>query len=188
MTEGIWYYGETGCGKSEKAFENYNPSTHYKYTEEWWDGYTGQDTLIIDELRGDTLRFREILALVDKHPHYVKRRCREPIPFLAKQVIITSALHPKDIFTNLNADDKLDQLYRRFKIIKLEIPQKSSEGNTEPLSDLESNDEYIDNYYIIAHYTHASLSAFRQWRSCVLKQVKCRSGREIKGLSQNDKR
>lgn len=144
MTEGIWYYGATGCGKSEKAFENYNPSTHYKYTEEWWDGYTGQETLIIDELRGDTLRFREILALVDKHPHYVKRRCREPIPFLAKQVIITSALHPKDIFTNLNADDKLDQLYRRFKIVKLEIPQKSSEGNTEPLSSLDSDDEIIE--------------------------------------------
>lgn len=145
MTEGIWYYGETGCGKSEKAFENYNPLTHYKYTEEWWDGYIGQETLIIDELRGDTIRFREILALADKHPHYVKRRCREPIPFLAKQIIITSALHPKDIFTNLNADDKLDQLYRRFKIIKLDkIPQKCLEGNTEPLnSPCESDDEYI---------------------------------------------
>ena len=144
MTEGIWYYGETGCGKSEKAFENYNPLTHYKYTEEWWDGYIGQDTLIIDELRGDTIRFRELLALADKHPHYVKRRCREPIPFLAKKIIITSALHPKDIFTNLNADDKLDQLYRRFKIVKLENPQKSSKGNTEPLSSpLDSDDEYL---------------------------------------------
>lgn len=147
MTEGIWYYGETGCGKSEKAFENYNPLTHYKYTEEWWDGYTGQETLIIDELRGDTIRFRELLALADKHPHYVKRRCREPIPFLAKQIIITSALHPKDIFTNLSADDKLDQLYRRFKIVKLcgKIPQKCPEGNTEPLetSSLASDDEYI---------------------------------------------
>ena len=144
MTVGIWYWGETGCGKSDKAFENYNPMTHYKFTEDWWDGYFGQETVIIDEFRGDILKFRDLLSLVDKHPHYVKRRCREPIPFLAKTLIVTSSLHPKDIYTNLNANDKLDQLFRRFKIVKME--QKCLEGNIEPLSSssvLDSDDEYL---------------------------------------------
>lgn len=41
MTTGEWYYGTTGTGKSEKAFENFNPDTHYvwKYDNGWNDGY-----------------------------------------------------------------------------------------------------------------------------------------------------
>ena len=31
FTEGIWYIGETGAGKSHKAFEGFTPETHYVY-------------------------------------------------------------------------------------------------------------------------------------------------------------
>jgi len=53
MTKGIWYWGATGVGKSHKAFEGFDPETHYLYQyQEFQDGYTGQETIIMNEFRG----------------------------------------------------------------------------------------------------------------------------------------
>jgi hypothetical protein len=120
MTEGIWYYGATGTGKSHKAFENYSPETHYVLPNDngWWDAYTQQDTVIINDFRGE-ISYNELLVLVDKWPHSVKRRNREPIPFISKRIIITSSLQPKKIYRKRDVEDDIGQLMRRFKVIEL---------------------------------------------------------------------
>lgn len=121
MTEGIWYHGATGCGKSMKAFENYHYTTHYVHNirdKGWWDAYKQQETVIIDEFRGE-ISYNEVLALVDMHPLTVPRRNREPMPFTSKKVIITSSLHPREVFRQRNEKDSLKQLLRRFEIIEL---------------------------------------------------------------------
>lgn len=121
MTEGIWIYGKTGTGKSEYAFNTFDITKAYSYPYDngWWDGYKQQPTVIIDEFRGQ-LPFNELLRMVDKHPnYYVRRRCREPMPFVSKKVIITSCMSPQDVFKNLTAKDSLSQIYRRFNIYEL---------------------------------------------------------------------
>lgn len=140
MTAGEWYYGGTGVGKSHTAYENYNPDTHYvkpmgEKDVGWWDGYTGQETVIINEFRGQ-LPYSELLDLMDKWPKFVSRRGREPVPFLAKRLIITSALPPGEVYHNLAERDSLGQLYRRCKVFHIPelgespVEQKCSEGNT----------------------------------------------------------
>jgi hypothetical protein len=133
MTEGIWIHGPTGCGKSHQAFEGYTPETHYVLPEDsgWWDGYTGQETIIINEFRG-SIKYSELLDLCDKWPKTVKRRNREPAPFLGKKIIITSSLSPEQVYCNIACSDSLDQLYRRFEILEI-MAQKCSKGNTETL-------------------------------------------------------
>lgn len=125
MTMGYWFYGETECGKSEHIFRDFNPSTHYVFPDDngWWDGYKGQEIVLFDDFRGNTIAYAELLKLCDKYPKTVKRRNREPVPFLAKKIYISSSLHPAYIYTNLHKDDKLDQLYRRFNIIELKRPE-----------------------------------------------------------------
>ncbi len=127
MTTCEWLHGPTGTGKSHKAFENFDPETCYVWKKDmqWQDGYIGQETVIINEYRGE-LRLGKLLELVDKWPYYLERRGREPVPFLAKHVIITSSMSPGDVYSNLDAEDKLEQLYRR--IVVTEIAQKCSEG------------------------------------------------------------
>lgn len=117
QTKGIWYYGNTGAGKSHLAFEGYSPDTHYSkpLQENWWDGYTGQRVVILNEFRGE-ISFSELLSLVDKWPHSVPRRNREPAPFLAELVIVTSALHPQEVWKKRGVSDSMDQLYRRFDV------------------------------------------------------------------------
>lgn len=120
MTEGTWIYGETGTGKSHEAFQDFNPKTHYLLNNDngWWEGYKGQETVIINDFRGH-IPYNELLQLVDKWPMSVKRRGREPMPFTSKKVIITSSLHPSLIYKHRNEEDSLEQLYRRFNIKKL---------------------------------------------------------------------
>lgn len=132
MTVGIWYYGSTGVGKSHKAFENYNPNTHYIHNindNGWWDSYTQQNTVIINEFRGQ-ISYSDLLDIVDKWPKTVKRRNREPIPFISKTVIITSSEHPRDVYCNLSKTDSLEQLYRRFSIINVLSRNNFIEMNT----------------------------------------------------------
>ena len=52
MTTCDWLWGKTGVGKSHKAFDNYNPETHYLWKlndKNWQDGYTGQEIVIIND-------------------------------------------------------------------------------------------------------------------------------------------
>jgi len=129
-TTGTWYHGPTGTGKSHKAFEGYSPDTHYLYPNDggWWDGYVQQETVIFNDFRAD-IPYAFLLQLIDKWPVSVKRRGREPLPFMSKHVIITSSLTPEKCYHGvLDRDDNIDQLLRRMNII--EIAQKYSGGNT----------------------------------------------------------
>jgi len=136
MTVGIWYYGETCGGKSHNAYENFDPATHYVWKDDngWQDGYAGQETVVIDDFRGG-IPYNELLRIVDKWPYTLRRRNREPVPFLAKTVIVTSSLPPNMVYKNLAANDSLAQLLRRFEVIEWSseskvLAQKCSEGNT----------------------------------------------------------
>lgn len=116
MTEGEWIYGATGLGKSEYAFQVEGSKYVWPDDKGWWDGYRQEDNVIIDEFRGQ-IPYNELLRMVDKHPNYfVRRRGREPMPFNSKKVIITSSLPPHKVFKNLDSEDSLAQLFRRFKV------------------------------------------------------------------------
>ena len=119
MTKGVWLWGPTGTGKSHRAANM--EGTQYWWTNDngWWDGYKQQDVVILNDFRGN-IAYGEMLQMVDKWPYAVRRRGREPMPFTSKMVVVTSSLHPKDVYKNLSAEDKLAQLERRFDIIKCE--------------------------------------------------------------------
>ena len=113
--------GKTGVGKSHKAFDNYNSETHYLWKlndKNWQDGYTGQEIVIINDFRGE-INYNELLNLIDKWPYTLPRRGREPVPFLAKHIIITSSLPPEKVYWRRDNEDYLEQLFRRIKIIEV---------------------------------------------------------------------
>jgi hypothetical protein len=134
-----WYWGPTGTGKSHKAFENFNPETHYVLSTRdngWWEDYKQQETVIINEFRGQ-IPYSFLLELCDKWPIKVPRRGRPPLPFLSKKIIITSSMHPKEVYKNIEEKDSIDQLLRRIDIIFLDkSAQKCTGGNTNPCAPL----------------------------------------------------
>jgi hypothetical protein len=46
--ENLWYFGPPGTGKSRFARDKH-PDAFCKALNHWWDGYAGEDTVIIDE-------------------------------------------------------------------------------------------------------------------------------------------
>jgi len=49
----MWLHGDTGTGKSHLARRLY-PDAYFKpAATKWWDGYNGEETVIIDDLDED---------------------------------------------------------------------------------------------------------------------------------------
>lgn len=130
MTEGLWLWGPSGVGKSHRAFEGFKPETHYvkNLADQWWDGYRGQEVILLNDFRGQ-LRYGEILELVDKWPHTLKRRGRQPVPCMAKKVIVTCSMPPEKLFAAALKRDGADQILRRFTVVKMD---GGPGGNTNP--------------------------------------------------------
>lgn len=132
MTEGIWIVGESGSGKSHMAFENYSADTHYLFRSDngWWEGYKQQEIVIINDFRGE-IKYGELLQIIDKWPYFVKRRGREPMPFISKKVIITSTQTPWEVYNKLSESDNMNQLLRRIKLINSQGQYLIGEKNEE---------------------------------------------------------
>lgn len=64
--EVIVLYGDAGTGKSRYAWDNY-PDLFSKPNGEWWDGYTGQTTLLLDDYYGG-IQYSEFLKVLDRYP------------------------------------------------------------------------------------------------------------------------
>lgn len=85
--------GSTGTGKSHWALMEH-PNAYWKEKNEWWDGYTNQETIIIDEFYG-WLAFDLILRICDKYPLKVEVK-GGMVQLLANTIIFTSNKDPKD--------------------------------------------------------------------------------------------
>lgn len=102
----FWFYGGTGTGKTRKAFE-YCESRYIKDGTMWWDGYSQQKAIIIDDFDGHW-PYRDLLRLLDRYPYsgqvkggYVKINS----PF----IFITCEHHPSLLWSGA----ELAQILRR---------------------------------------------------------------------------
>lgn len=86
-------FGETGTGKSYLARERCTGTRiYYKPAGKWWDGYTDQESVIIDDFYG-SIDFDEMLRICDEYPHKVEVKGAYQ-EFMAKQIYITSNENP----------------------------------------------------------------------------------------------
>lgn len=97
---GSWYWSHTpNCGKSEAARENDPESTYIKSCNINWDGYSNEDTVVIDDL--------------DKSHEFMGHNLKiwgDKYPFKAKVLYSTMNIRPKRIICTSNY--RIEEIFR----------------------------------------------------------------------------
>lgn len=106
--KGFVYWGLTGTGKTTRAFDE-APDAYFKIaSNKWWDGYRGQESVILDEFTGQ-VSVEHILRWINWAPCLVETK-GGTIPLLATTFYFTSNVNPEDWWDNINIEQ-----YRAFK-------------------------------------------------------------------------
>lgn len=122
-----WIHGTTGVGKSFKARKE-NPNAFLKQPNKWWDRYSGEDSVIIEDLGmthsylGDHLK---IWADKYSFPVEIKGSGDRIRP---KKIIITSNYAITDIWKDPNI---YLPLMRRFKVIHITKAWDATDNNNQ---------------------------------------------------------
>ena len=112
MTTCEWVTGKPGRGKSHYAFVTcmekyggYSIETAYDWNlEETFQTYNMQKVVIINEYKGPhEIRYGTLLKMIDKWPFWVKVKGKDPVPFVAEHVIITSIFRPEETEWKMSA-------------------------------------------------------------------------------------
>lgn len=114
-----WFYGPTGTGKTETALKECREKGKEPWisadTLQWFDGYTGQEYVIIDDFRSHMCKYNFLLRLTDKYPLRVPIKGSYTI-WQPQVIYITCNKSPEECYTyQEKVRDDIGQLVRRIK-------------------------------------------------------------------------
>ena len=96
------FWGDTATGKSRRAWSEAGVSAYPKDPRtKFWDGYNGQEHVVIDEFRGD-INIGHMLRWLDRYPVIVEVKGSSTV-LKATTIWITSNLRPDDWYPLLDA-------------------------------------------------------------------------------------
>lgn len=114
------YWGATGTGKSRLAWEEAGLSAYPKDPRtKFWDGYNGQENVVIDEFRG-AIDISHILRWFDRYPVIVEVK-GSSVVLTAKNIWVTSNLSPEQWFPDCDSET-LSALRRRLSVTRFLPP------------------------------------------------------------------
>lgn len=168
----IVIYGPTNTGKSKWCLDNF-PNAYWKPKGKWWDGYEGQDVVIIDEFYG-WFGWDYLLRLTDRYPLILEGKAISGgYQFTSKIIIFTSNKHWNQWYPNISDCSPLE---RRFECVWLKHSKNADpliEKGVSPnelltlytnntLNTITDLENYITNEYQPQEGSQGGVSTFSQ--------------------------
>jgi len=116
------HYGPPGSGKSKAVFQSF-PDAYIKFSGKWWDYYSGQSVVILDDFDGSFLSFGDFKRYVDRYPCYVETK-GGTVPLLANTFIITTNVYPSHWWSKkVTGEDGRGAIWRRIsRLVEYQLP------------------------------------------------------------------
>lgn len=105
QTKVVVFFGPSGSGKSHRAEAMAGSSAYWAVRSPsapngvWWDGYEGQDVVILDEFYG-WIKRDFLYRLCDRYPLHVETK-GGAVQFIPKTIIFTSNSPPDEWYKNV---------------------------------------------------------------------------------------
>lgn len=129
---GVWYHGEPGVGKSYHARRVLGESVYLKPQNKWWDGYTGQENVLLEDLDVKSEKnsgFYHLMKLwSDRYPCSGEIKGGQ-VALAHDKFVVTSNYKPDELIKE--DDHLLEAICRRFDVIevrKVFIPPEQRVG------------------------------------------------------------
>lgn len=115
-----FFWGVSGSGKTRKAWEEATLDAYIKNPNtKWWDGYRGQQNVIIDEFTG-RIDISYLLTWLDRYPCTVEVKGYS-VPLRATNFWITSNLSIEECYPE-SKQEQLNALQRRLEVHHFNLP------------------------------------------------------------------
>lgn len=111
-----WFWGESGTGKTRKAWTDW-PEAFAKGRTKWWDGYQGEETVIIDDLDKFNVGLGGLIKDWGDYNPFNGEIKGGSVIIRPRRIIITSQYPIEEIW---NDPETVAAIRRRFKITKFQ--------------------------------------------------------------------
>lgn len=111
--------GPTGTGKTRSVFQQ-APDAYAKMANNiWWDGYDGDDNVLLDEYNSPWFTWNYLLRLLDRYPMLVEVK-GGTVQFVARRIFITCNRDPREWYDRSHLNKyPVEALLRRIDEIRV---------------------------------------------------------------------